>query len=62
VPFVLPRDLDLADSSTCRLRMAIVQPQRREPRLLLAYLSDVLYLQVQEEIRTTIHDTRGATL
>lgn len=62
VPFVLPRDLDLADSTTRRFRMAIVQPQRHEPRLRLAYVSDIFYLQVQEEMSKTIHDTRGATL
>jgi hypothetical protein len=62
VPIVSPRDLDLADSTTCRLRMAVVHSQRREPRLLLAYMSNILRLQVQEEMSKTRNDTRGATL
>lgn len=37
--------------------MAVVSfhPQRLEPRPLLAYLSDILYLQVQEEIAYDMH-------
>jgi len=41
--------------------MAVVRFQRREPRLLLAYLSDIFYLQVQEEMSNR-YKTRAVRL